>query len=380
MSASKLLIFMGPPNGGMYEIVKVLIANGLCAGTPHLDIENQFAVRHQPDHASLWYWRAIRRYFDDFGLPPIAEIPEDRLSCQDCAYYVRAFARTLGRNITHGSFICADHLTSLAWPLVLEAIKTLAVETHFYFFFSHPARDLVMQKLDYGIPPKLSEFTWRNMVAAAARNNQGLIHFINVDQLDPNSWASLFKDIYDFYGSPLPDSMPFPVKPGGFSPEEQISSLTSNLYNALVGHVNGNLSWQLLANVATETWLSQVAQNGWQYVDSLDCGQMDSHARRLLDCADHAGETTDLPAFPVEGETWLNLLDHAERKLLQARQDYATKLFLQAQSLSFQYMNGLEDERLLYEQKQKHRHEKRRSIAKRRKERYRKLFEKALSR
>lgn len=375
MPPQKLLIFMGTQCGGMREVANALRRHGFRVGLPAKEIENPHATRHQPTHEQLWYWRAVRRFFEDFGLPPIAEIPDDRLSCMEQEYYVRAFARSLGRSLDHEAFICADHLTSLVLPLLYQAVQLLEVECRTWFFFAHPASEVWQLKHQEGIPPRLAEFAWRNMAAAAGRHNRGNIHFIDMDGLDQGNWQKLLADISAFYGCAIPENLPMPVITSPFTGNMLPAAGTMELYETMRAHATEEADWRNLARVAKKAWIAQVEQNGWQYLDCLDCGEMDAHSKRLLDGTTDKMDSPNLPVCPAGDETWADLLDNAERELLQARQEYETRLFLQAQSLSQEYINCLTDVRLLNRQNEDHLLEKRKRIAKRRKARYRKLFE-----
>lgn len=370
---------MGTCDAVLRELSRALCHYGFRVGIPNKELNNPHATRHQPGHEALWYWRAIRRFFEDMGLPPIAEIPEDRLSYEERKYYTRTFARSLGQSLDGDSFICCDTLTSLVLPLVHEAVQLSCVNCREWFFFSNPAMAVWQLKHDNGTPPKLAEFTWRNIAAAAGRHNHGSIRFINMDSMDHPTWQNLLEEISHYYGCPMPRNLTLPVPVVPYAECELLSPRTLNLYEAMRVHSAGMADWRDLAKIATETWQSQVEENGWQYLDCLDCGEMDAHARRLLDGAVYDGNDPDMPLAATDEETWLNLLDSAERKLLQAKQDYETRLFLQAQSISIKYMNCLADERLINKQNQDRISEKRKKIAQRRKNRYRKLFAKTKS-
>ncbi len=320
-------------------------------GMPYACLGDSIAAAHMPQHEDLSYWNAIRRFFADMGLPAIAEVPDVRVGLTEHEYYVTLMARCLEHTLRESSFICADHLTALVLPLVNNAICGRPVKK--LFFFTHPLREIatLMQR---GQAPQLSEFIWRNTVTAAIKHAGRQINFVETDSLGPQGASALCRRILEFYGAspdlaencPLP--IPEPMPPTGhFS----ISSHTLQLYEALHAHVAEN-SWDLLESIAQQAWDTQTEQNGWQFVNCLDCGELSTHARLLL-ANDPGADACDVNNMPdinpdMEDEKmWLQLLDASEQKLLQARREYAARLFLNADSLSHFYMNELHDLRAL---------------------------------
>ena len=338
MSNPRLLLFMGSECGGLYALAKTFGSMGLPCGLPFASLRNPLTVRHMPSHGGLWYWSAIRRFFEDMGLPPIAEVPEDRVSPEEREYYTRLVARCLGQSLQGGSFLCADHLTPLVLPLVLEAVEALKARVELYFFFSHPAREVAALRHNQGQAARLTEYAWRNTAAAAIRHGGQRVRFIEADALDATAWQSLAREILEFFGPdapPLPESFSAPrVEPLPPVGEAALSPLTRQLYEALRAHTRGE-GRQALEEAGNAVYSAHVEQSGWQYVDCLDCGTLNSHARRLLAQAGQsaragqpeAPEACD-PRLPDDQAGWLALLDATERKLLEARQDFESKLFL----------------------------------------------------
>lgn len=362
MSNPRLLLFMGSECGGLYALAKTYGSMGLRCGLPFGSLRNPLTIRHMPPHGALWYWSAIRRFFEDMGLPPIAEVPEDRVSPEEREYYTRLVARCLGQSLQGGSFLCADHLTPLVLPLVLEAVEALKVRVELYFFFSHPAREVAALRRNQGQAARLSEYVWRNTAAAAIRHGGRRLHFIEADALDATAWRTVAREILEFFGPDapqLPENFSAPcLEPLPSLDETALSPLTRQLYGALRAHARGE-DWQTLEAAAQTAYAAQMEQSGWQYVDCLDCGTLDAHARRLLAQAGRtpqAGQTepteicSGLPPLPENQADWLALLDAAERKLLEARQDFESRLFLHSDSLHRHYMHRLEDERRLQAQ------------------------------
>lgn len=388
MNNPRLILFMGNEFGGVYAMAKALDGMGLHCGLPFASLSNPLTVRHMPPHKGLWYWSAIRRFFEDMGLPAIAEVPEARLSPEEREYYTRLVARCLGQSLQKGSFLCADHLTPLVLPLVLRAVEEMNVRTEMYFFFSHPAREMAALRRNQGQAAPLSEYVWRNTAAAAIRHGGRRMHFIEADALDATAWQAVAREILEFLGPdalPLPESFSVPrAEPMPWLEETALSPLTRQLYEALRTHARRE-DWQTLQAAAQAVYAAQVEQNGWQYVDCLDCGTLDAHARRLLAQAgrtpqDGQAESPEicsgLPPLPEKQADWLALLDAAERKLLEARQDFESRLFLHSDSLHRHYMHRLEDERRLLAQAACGEKEKMRQRRKRHSARLRALWKK----
>ena len=131
-----------------------------------------------------------------------------------------------------------------------------------------------------------------------------------------------------------------------------------------------------LREAALTAHRAQVEQNGWQYVDCLDCGELDAQARRLLARAGAVAGTEPASGTPGQEGT-ADLLDAAQRELLRQKQDFAARLFLHSQSLRIRYQNALEDMRLRHESELAALKEAARRRSRRRKELLRRLLEKA---
>lgn len=361
-----LVLLMGSECSGIHALTKSFSELGLPCGQPFASLRNPLTIRHMPPHGGLWYWSAIRRFFEDMGLPPIAEVPEERLSPEERAYYTRLVARCLGQSLRGRSFLCADHLTPLVLPLVLRAVEEMNIHMEMYFFFSHPARGMAALRREQGQAPKLSEYVWRNTAAAALRHGGRRLHFIEADALDATAWRAVAREILAFFGPdapPLPEHFSTPLtEPLPSLDEAALSPLTRQLYEALCAHTRSG-NWQALEAAAQTVYTAQVEQSGWQYVDCLDCGTLDAHAKRLLAQAGQSAQTgqtgragqADMPEsrpplLPDNQADWLTLLDAAERKLLEARQDFESRLFLHSDSLHRHYMHRLQDERRLQAQ------------------------------
>lgn len=369
---------MGTEAGGVYNLAGSFRKAGLSCGLPYAYVRNPLAVRHMPPHAGHFFWSVIRRFFEDFGLPPIAQIPADRISAEQKLYYTRLLARCISRSMEGESFIIADHLAAFVLAMVNEALTILEVESDAYFFYTAPEREIAALTETQGQPPKLTEFIWRNTLTSAIRQGGQNVKFIAVDMQTPESWAELIMAICKFYGqTELAKKPPLPV-PRLLPSALNLSPLTTNLYAALLDYSSGG-SWERLQAAANAAWEAQEAQNGWQYWDSLDCGSLHPHAKRLLSIAgkiDAASEVSqDDCIWPEAQAGWQALLDKAERKLLDMRADYEYKLFLHSDSVHKFYQQRLTDEILLMRQKEAELRMNMRKRRKRHAKRVRKLFD-----
>lgn len=380
-----LVLLMGSECSGIYTLTKSFSELGLRCGQPFASLRNTLTIRHMPPHGGLWYWSAIRRFFEDMGLPPIAEVPEERLSPEAREYYIRLVARCLGQSLHGKSFICADHLTPLILPLVLRAVEEMNIHMEMYFFFSHPAREMEALRREQGQAFKLSEYVWRNTAAAAIRHGGRRLHVIEADALDGPAWQTVACEILELFGPDAPalsEHFTTPhMEPLPALEESALSPLTRQLYGALHAYTQGK-NWQMVETAAQTVYTLHVEQGGWQYVDCLDCGTLDAHAKRLLA---QTGQSVQAGAYMPDGcstrlpdnqADWLALLDGAERKLLEARQDFESRLFLHSDSLHRYYMHRLEDERLLHGQAASREKENMRQRRKRHSARLRALWEK----
>lgn len=338
-------------------------------GVPRPELANGAVSQHQPDHGHLWQWQALRRYFADFGLPPIAELPPALLSAEDRAYQARTFANCLGRSLDGGApFFYADHLGALALPLLIEAAGILGVSWSAWFFFSHPGAEMARLRQERGVPLPLTEFIWRNVAAAAVVHGGEAVRLVDMDSLSPASWSSVSIEIC---GVPTP----LPAQPHFPAPFERapLSPLTFRLHEALAGHAAGCAPWSALRDAALVTRQAMAEQSGWQYFDCLDCGALDAQAERLLARAQHLAAKEAAAGSGAGADA----RDAAERELLRQQRDFATRLFLHDQSLRVRYQNSLEDLRRLHERELAALKERIRHRHRRRKERLRRLMEKA---
>lgn len=379
MKKFTIALFMGSERSGIYEVTKCFQDYGLSAGMPFNTLRNHLTTRNMPAYIFHWYWTAIRRFFEDMGLPAIAEVPEDRISSEERAYYTRMFARCLFKLGGGKPYVCADSLTSLVLPMVLDALAANRQSFMLYFFFSHPAREIVSLKRDFGQARQLSEFIWRNITASAILHGGHRIRFIEREALDKEIIQKLAQEIYgttlssDFY---LPSIQTLPT-------DIELSAQTMELYNALCAYVRNENTWKNLEDVALTIFSQQTAQNGWQYVDCIDCGEMDAHAKLLLSRAGKDAapgkkvDENDLSGLLPENEAgWLALLDQTEQKILDARHDFETRLFMHSDSLHRACMQRLEDERQIIREKDRRAKEKSIERRRRHKARLRALFEK----
>lgn len=352
MDVNKLLLFMGTERSGVYALAGTFNAMGLPCGFPLANLRNPLAVRHMPPYPQLWYWSAIRRMFEELGLPAIAEIPEDRVSPEERALFVRTIARCLQKHLITESFLCGDHLTALVLSFVNAAITQINITVQPYLFFTHPAREIAILAREQGQPAALTEFMWRNTLVAALRHAEADWRILDADSLDRHGWQTLATDIVQTLQpgqqcialTGLPAQEPLP--PQG---TVRLSAQTRRLYSLLREHVAGKVSLDDVKSVAQEMYALQMEQSGWQYVGCLDCGTLHQHAQRLLAQAEpedvHADDTA--VSLPDTEQGWLALLEEMEQKLLSARRDYDTALFLHSDSLHRHYMHLLEDERQL---------------------------------
>ncbi|WP_308620487.1 hypothetical protein [uncultured Desulfovibrio sp.] len=374
MDAAQLIFLLGSEGGGVYTVARALRGSGLNVGEPRPELANRAIVRHQPDHGHLWQWQALRRYFGEFGLPPIAEIPADLLSPEARAYYAGTFARCLGQSLAVGApFVYADHMGALALPLLVEAAGMLGVSWAAWFFFSHPAGEVARLRQERGVPAPLAEFVWRNVAAAAIVHSHEGLRCVDMDALSPAVWHGVYAEIT---GTEAPPPPPLPA-PSAPPAGERLSPGTLRLHAALTDYAAGRTSWAVLRETALAARHAQEAQNGWQYVDCLDCGELDAQARRLLAHARAVAEEAAATDAPDAGAATEAPLEMAERELLCQRQEFATRLFLHNQSLRIRCQNALEDLRQRHARELQALKETARRRCKRRKERLRRLLEKA---
>lgn len=350
MKSSRLIVFTGFEYDGLYSLTKKLKDIGLRCGIPNISLSNPFLAAKMPIHSGLWFWQATQRFFGDMGLPPIAEVPRDLVSPESHEYYVNLFARSLFKLLDNGSFICADHKIALIFPLIFEAIEKLncnGIETKIYFFFANPRRGIAEANRKAGAPFPLGEFIWRNTVAAAGRHSSGNIKFVEIDRLDEKSTTALFEEIINFYGVGDLHKKIRPLVMPACDYRIPIHKYSWNIYQAL--QTNDH---KMLEKIAEEVYEAQSAQNGWQYIKCLDCHDFLETENKTLAFANlplcQEEKDYDDLSLDMNNDSWVNLLDEAERKLLVCNQDHAARLFMFADSLSNFYNNRLDDEKILH--------------------------------
>lgn len=345
MSAAQIIFLTGAHAPTLAELGRELLKAGCPAGYPRQELSGPFSCRHEPEHNKLWYWQAIRRYFDDFGLPPIAAVPEARLTPEALTFYGRALANAIVRSAPDGDFIFVDQLTALVFPLVNKAVNLLGLRSRAFFLYRHPAKDIYAMQKNEGQPAQLTEFIWRNLVTSVVLEGGQEVELVDLDSLDPFSWQNFLQDISGnrFHK----DMMPLLPAPRPLPQGISLSPLTLDLYNALKA-CSGGSGWQDLLVAAQEAYSRQAEQNGWQFCDSIDSGELNASAKRMLI---QAGDPTSAAgAAPLDsGEDLLQLLEDSERRLMEARQEYETRLFLQSQALAAHYRHALQDEKGLRE-------------------------------
>lgn len=366
MSTAQLTFLLGSELGGLYAVAAALRAGGLHVGVPRPELDNCSVALHQPDHAGLWQWQALRRYFADLGLPPIAEVPDALLSAEERAYQSRTFAHCLGRSLDGGvPFFYADHLGALALPLLIAAAGILGVSWAAWFFFSRPGAEISRLREERGVPIPLSEFVWRNVATAVVVRGGEAVRHVDMERLDAEAWRSLSTELCGSE-TPLPAH---PICPAP-SPGPVLSPRTVRLHEDLAAHAAGTAPWSVLHDTALSAHHAMAEQSGWQYFDCLDCGELDAQAQRLLTRAQN------LTAEAASGlEDVPDARDAAERELLQQQRDFATRLFLHDQSLRIRYQNSLEDQRRLHERELEALREAAKRRNRRRKERLQRLLE-----
>lgn len=387
MKPNSLILFMGSEEGGIYKIVQACKFLKLPCGTPFAVLDEPLAARKLPAHHYLWYWTAIRRFFEDMGLPPIAPVPLNRITPEETAYYSRLFARTLGNVFDKQSFICADHLTSLVLPFVLAGMQKRNIPVHLFFFFSHPAREIALMRQTRGQAPQLGEFIWRNTAVSAILSGGKNIRFYQTDNLGRADWLRLMEEVTSFF--PHADSsrvkdLVFPLDEFFFLDDSYIlSPLTVQLYDALRAYSRDEGGWKELEEVARKLSKLETDQNGWQYVNCLDIGIMQAHARQLINrgvILDDANmesvcaKDCEICGIPSDQAGWAMLLESTERQLLRARQNFERELFLQCDNLHHFYMRALADEKTLLEQSRQEARERNRQRRLRHKSRLRSLW------
>lgn len=345
MPEPPLILLMGSQGDGLYGVAESLKKAGLNCGLPLPFLANHLRSRHMPPHSGLWFWSAIRRIFEDLRLPAIAEPPPERISTEFTNYCATLLGRCLAASLRDGPAIIADHLTALALPFLLEALERLNVPCRMFFLFSDPRRGIAGLLRARGQAQALTEFAWRNTVAAAVRHAGRKIRFLEFDALDEQGWRKLAGEFETFLDVKAPMEAAFPPVsslPGNID----LAPQTRELYEALCGHARGACAFQALEYAAAKAFGEQRAQNGWQFVECLDCGEMKAHMHDIL--AGAGKPLADKGLLELEDSAgWADLLGAAERKLVDARNDFESRLFAISSGLHKFYMNQLEDMRLL---------------------------------
>ncbi len=353
MHVPSLILFMGSEASGLYQYAGIFKNMGIPCGMPYAFLRSTLAAKRMPSHEYHSYFSAIRRFFGDLGLPPIAEAPPDRIESSQFEYYSNLVCRCLLSHTAKNPYLCADHFTALVLPFVLRAIDLGTIRLKSYFFFTNPENEAASLLESQGQPAKLSEFAWRNTLVAAIRNCGRNIEFIDSDNMDMDSFAHLKKEILDFFDmddAGIKTGFSLPVVANTVSPNGslELSSLTMNLYEALKAHT-GNKDFGRLKTLTDNAFALQSEQNGWQYFDCLDCGELDAHARLLLNESSYdqcsvCPSDNDIASIDTpSNENLAAFLDDVEHKLVVAQNDYAGKLFLHASSLSTYYTHKFDD-------------------------------------
>lgn len=340
MADAQIIFLTGTHPPSLAELGQTLRKAGCPAAYPRKELEAPFACRHEPEHDKLWFWQAIRRYFNDFGLPPIAAIPEARITPEALAFYGRALANAIARSAPDGDFIFVDHLTALIFPLVNIAMSILGFRSRIFFLYRHPAKDIHAMQKNEGQAAQLTEFIWRNLVTSTVLEGGREVEFVDLDNLDPHSWQDFLQDVCGYHYRK--DTIPLLPAPQALPQGINLSHLTHGLYNALKAY-SGGRRWQELLTAAQEAHAMQTEQNGWQFGDCIDSGELDAAAKRML-IQSREGSQPNGDSLPDRQEGLLQLLEDSERRLMEARQEYETRLFLQNQALATHYRNALQDE------------------------------------
>lgn len=362
MGANHLILLMGSEAGGLYQIGVTFRRMGLPCRTPVASLREPVASRKLPAHHHLWYWNAVRRFFEDFNLPPIAPVPLDRITPEEFEYYSRLFTRSLASFLVEQSFICADHLTALVLPFLLSGMEKRGTPVDMVYCFSNPAQEAALLRQKFGQAPALSEYVWRNSGVAAILTGGKRIRFYDWGEDDFASWNLLTDEILEFFPQMQPlrsrhAAWQFPERTR-FPADLPLSQPTVELYDSLRAYVKKEIEWHELEAVAQKLHVLQVEQDGWQYVNCLDCSGLRNQAKRLLNQDEYyvCGDGSQLPqdntnayALPDDQAGWAALVDEAERALLAARQNFERELFLQCDSLHRFYLHCLSDERKLRE-------------------------------
>ena len=354
MNRKNFLLFMGTEASAMYPVLARLRSLGVKCGAPLQRLHKPLASRFTPEHANLWYWEAIRCIFDELGLPPIAEIPVSRISCEAREYYTRMLARCLGRHLCEDSYICADHLTAFVLPFVLDAFKYIDVSVYIYLFVSHPAYEIARRKYEIGCPAQLTEFIWRNTMLSAIRYGNEKIRIVNSECFTAGNINRLFgdvlftinKDTEEKLSSILSDTIKIETSNISLSP------YTRDVYEALCLYQRGESEWKTLHSVANDIYTAGEQFNGWQFVDCIEPSVVDGFAGYIAANAYKLFNDEEKDKLVAdEKEEWIVLLENAERRLMEARQEFDAKLFINADLLYKYYSRLIEDERQMHKQK-----------------------------
>ena len=140
MHVPSLILFMGSEASGLYQYAGIFKNMGIPCGMPYAFLRSTLAAKRMPSHEYHSYFSAIRRFFGDLGLPPIAEAPPDRIGRSEFEYYSNLVCRCLLSHTAKNPYLCADHLTALVLPFVLQAIDPGTIRLKSYFFFTNPEK------------------------------------------------------------------------------------------------------------------------------------------------------------------------------------------------------------------------------------------------
>lgn len=332
----RLVIALGTEQGGVYRLAATLRSLGFRCMISDQEQSNLALLRNQRP-STLNFCRVIRRIFADFGLPIISEPPWSRLSAEEWEYYSGTIARSLIKNIESNIHIIADHAASFLLPLIAAACGRMNIFVSYKFLYSNPGIAMADLKEQLGVPQQLSEFVWRNAVSAVARHPSENTAFIDADALGKNDLERLVKQISADTGQEARK----PVESGWrkrYTSQLPVLPETNALYLALKSDdpVARN-------DCAMRNYNAFLAQNGWQFVDCLDCGELETKEDRML-------APSYLPSNPSEEDItpqWEDLLDECERKLLDTRRNYEARLFIHSHSAQRHYEERLAAEKEL---------------------------------
>lgn len=344
---SRLILILGTDAEACARVASSLRKAGLSAGWPFPVFENPLSGMRMPAHGALVFWRAVRRFFGDLGLPPIAEPPQALISAMRFEFQVGLFRRIFLQMLQNGPYVCADHLASLMLPVLRDALAAEQIRYRSYFLFSNPAREMAALA-SKGQPAQLSEFVWRNIVASAVRHGGSEISFINIEEENNEPVKRMLQDICAFYGlETMPEIILPPLaQPLRYADATRLSPLTARLYENLLAYARHG-AWRGLEEAAFAAYAAQAEQNGWQFWNCLDCGDLRSCADLMLNEGNgmQAGESCGQEDESAETSP----LEKLQMRMLELEQEFAAKLFMHTDSLSRFYADQLDDLRARHE-------------------------------